>query len=641
MLHRDTANLGEVWAAYSHHRASFLMALPLWVAVFVGLRLYRCAWRFASLEVARSVVIGCLIGTLLLMVLQHADPGPAYSLSFLVMFAVLSIALVGGLRIGLRVANVGRLHGRHMIPFLREDVPAKRVLIIGAGPPAVHLLMALLDVDGEPYDVIGFLDDDSSSHGTYIRSTRVLGPLSLLPSLIAKGVVDEALVATTNLDDPRVRECIMTCRQNRIPVRVIPALQSFLEGKGLFTLQEVSMEDLLRRRPVETDLVGIGRYLTGRRVMVTGAGGSIGSELCRQICALNPGTLVLLGHGENSIARTYRELVRAFPNLEDRLRMVIGSVADGNRIDGVLRHHRPQVVFHAAAHKHVPIMEGNVGEAVRNNVFGTCNVAEACGRHGAERMVLISTDKAVYPTSIMGATKWVCEQAVREAASRYPETTYVTVRFGNVLGSRGSVVPVFREQIARGGPVTVTHPEMTRYFMTIPEAVQLVLRAGAIGETGELYLLDMGPPVRVLDLAYDMVRLSGYVPGEIAITFTGLRPGEKLHEKLVMHDEEVSPAQSEGLQLVRQPERFGPGELRRHVGRLRDLERQHQTRDVIRLLAEVVPSNDGEALLAGLSLGDPDSWVRPLAEGSDPLEQESDDGDEDRARLGPLYEARK
>jgi len=323
---------------------------------------------------------------------------------------------------------------------------------------------------------------------------------------------------------------------------------------------------------------------------VTGAGGSIGSEVCRQIAALEPAALILLGHGENSIHKIYLELCEHRPAICDRLQMVIASVADEARMNQVFQAYRPNVVFHAAAHKHVPIMETNVLEAAQNNVIGTSIVAELCGRYGVEHVLLISSDKAVYPSSVMGATKWLCERIVRAMVGLYRGTNYVTVRFGNVLGSRGSVVPLFHDQIMRGGPVTVTHPDMTRYFMSIPEAVQLVLQAGAVGKSGELFLLDMGDPIRIVDLAHDMIRLCGYEPDkDIKVVFSGPRPGERLHERLAAEDEVIEPAFCKGLAIVRCSDDFSPTEVMDLLRRTHQIINRGDEDEMRGLLGQVVP----------------------------------------------------
>jgi FlaA1/EpsC-like NDP-sugar epimerase len=424
----------------------------------------------------------------------------------------------------------------------------------------------------------------------YIGNVRVLGPLTLLYDLLEDNVIDEVIVAMPDASGDAIREYVLECRKHKVPVKVVPRFRDLLNGRPNIQLEEFSVEDLLRRPPVCTDMSGVASFMMGKRVLVTGAGGSIGSELCRQILALKPHSLVLLGHGENSIFQIYNELRRDFPQLCDRISWVIASVSDERRINQVFSRVKPHVVFHAAAHKHVPIMESNILEAANNNVLGTNNLAEACGRYGVGHMVLISTDKAANPASVMGASKWLCEEVVRAASATWPDTTYVTVRFGNVLGSRGSVVPLFREQIKRGGPVTVTHPEMTRYFMTIPEASQLVLHAAAIGSSGELYLLDMGNPVKILELAHDMIRLCGYEPDiDIAVEFTGIRPGEKLHEQLVTESAEIRPAACVGLSVVHRNGHLSQTQVLDMLERLNELLDDGDEMQMREYLKEIVP----------------------------------------------------
>ena len=358
----------------------------------------------------------------------------------------------------------------------------------------------------------------------------------------------------------------------------------------LDVLDDLSFEELLRRKPVDAITADIGGYIKGARVLVTGAGGSIGSEICRQIASMNPATLILLGHGENSIHNIAQSLSCSFDTMKDRIHYAIASTANENRIEQMFRNYRPEVVFHTAAHKHVPIMESNEQEAVINNVIGTYNVAKACGEHSAERVVLISTDKAADPCCVMGATKWLCEEIFRSAASLWPNTSYMAVRFGNVLGSRGSVVPIFHEQIMRGGPVLVTHPEMTRYFMTIPEAVRLVLEAGAVGNSGELYLLDIGRPIRILDMAVDMIRICGLQPGrDIKIEFSGVRPGEKIHENLISDVETIEKTAWEGLSIVKRPDRFTPNELMNAIITLKNAAANGGDAHVRRVLYSFMP----------------------------------------------------
>jgi FlaA1/EpsC-like NDP-sugar epimerase len=599
MLRFDSSPFPHVYDSYLASReVSTAIGLACYVAVFAMFRLYRYAWRFASLETVRGVVCACTVGLLCLIMIQRIVDGSVFPISALIILWMTSMLLVGGIRILLRIASLSQRFGSQAVKILQRDLAPKRVVILGGGSAGVQVLDSLRSEGAGSYEVIGFLDDNPNKRGIYIRDVQVLGPLKGLYELLDDKAVDEVLIALPDAAGEEIRGYVMACRKQKVRVKVIPGLNDMLNGKNSVRIEDISVEDLLRRPPVEIDLVEIGDFLTGKRILVTGAGGSIGSELCRQIVRLNPSTLVLLGHGENSIHRIHQELRHSYPAMANRLRMVIASVADEVRINQVFQEHKPQVVFHAAAHKHVPIMEMNVLEAIQNNVLGTCCVADACGRFGVKCMVLISTDKAVYPSSVMGATKWLCEKLVRAMTPIYRDTNYVTVRFGNVLGSRGSVLPLFHTQIMRGGPVTVTHPEMTRYFMSIPEAVQLVLQAGAVGRSGELYLLDMGKPVRILDLAHDMIRLCGYEPDvDIPVVYTGPRPGEKLHERLVAEGEIIEPAYGEGMSIVRCPDCFSTTEMMEAIRECRQIVSRGDPSDAYDFLGKVIPEMLSQTLI--------------------------------------------
>ena len=441
------------------------------------------------------------------------------------------------------------------------------------------------------YEIIGFLDDDPAKNGLYIGSAVVLGPIDGLRQLLGDRAIDEVIVALPVHCLNKLRGHVLECRRMQLPVRKVPYIRDMLLPSGGISLTDLSVEDLLHRPRIDDGNAEIAAYVRGKRVLVTGAGGSIGSELCRQIARQSPASLVLLGHGENSIFAMHQELLADSPEIAERSHCVIAHVSHRKRMAQVLDQYAPEVVFHAAAHKHVPMMETNCREAVFGNVFGTSSVVEACGNLGVERMVTISTDKAVDPCCIMGATKWLSEETLLAGADTWKRTSFVTVRFGNVLGSRGSVVPMFHEQIRRGGPVTVTHPDMTRYFMTIPEAVRLVLQAGAVGESGQLYLLDMGEPVKILELVKDMICLCGLRPGaDIPIEFTGLRAGERLHERLVSADERLEKSQWPGLFNVKRCAHFTTAELHSALTKLQDAANNGDDQNVRFCLQELVPS---------------------------------------------------
>ncbi|NLW07823.1 MAG: polysaccharide biosynthesis protein, partial [Clostridia bacterium] len=406
---------------------------------------------------------------------------------------------------------------------------------------------------------IGFVDDDPGKQGTRLYGLPVLGTREDIPRLVEEYNVAEIIIAMPSVKGRVVREIVEICQGTGAKLRTLPGIYDILEGKiKVDPIREVQVEDILGREPVEVDLESIAGYLSGKVVLVTGAGGSIGSELCRQVVSFEPQLLILLDQAENNVYEIHQELSALVDG--DRLVQAVVDVKDETAIEQVFRGYRPAVVFHAAAHKHVPLMEYNPAEAIKNNVLGTRVVARAADKHGARAFIFVSTDKAVNPTSIMGASKRLAEMVVQEMAWQ-SKTRFAAVRFGNVLGSRGSVVPLFQRQIAAGGPVTVTHPEMTRYFMTIPEAAQLVIQAGALTRGGEIFVLDMGEPVKIVDLARSMIILSGFVPGEdIEITFTGIRPGEKLYEELLTASEGVNATSHERIFIAR-PEEFDAAKL--------------------------------------------------------------------------------
>jgi FlaA1/EpsC-like NDP-sugar epimerase len=411
------------------------------------------------------------------------------------------------------------------------DGKVKKVLIIGAGDAGALVVRELQKNPQINLAPIGFLDDNPVKFKQQIYGVPVIGSLNDLAKVLDNRRVDEVVIAIPSAPGKVIRLVTDVCRLKAVHFRTMPGIYELLGGKvNVNRLREVDITDLLRREPIRIMDEQIGRTISNRVVLVTGAGGSIGSELCRQIARWSPAELILLGHGENSIFEAYLELQDRFPSLS--LKAVIADIRDKERLDRVFTAYRPQVVFHAAAHKHVPLMETNVEEAVTNNIEGTRNLVQTAVDHDVERLVMISTDKAIRPANVMGASKRMAEMAVLDAAVRYGRD-FCVVRFGNVLGSRGSVVPLFKRQIARGGPITITHPDMKRYFMTIPEAVYLVLQAASMGEGGETYVLNMGEQIRILDLAEDLIRLSGLEPGrDIEIVFTGIRPGEKLSEDL-------------------------------------------------------------------------------------------------------------
>lgn len=449
--------------------------------------------------------------------------------SELVRLSFVAAVLTSGGWIGLRILARGWAEYRHQC----QGEALIPTLIVGAGRAGVMVHQELLRHPELGSRVVGFIDDDLSKQGLRVHGTPVLGTKELIPDLVQKFAIARIILAIPSASGKHIRQIADIAKPLNIEIKTVPGVFNLLDGQGWKpTLKDISIDDLLRREPVVLDQSALQAEVEDQTVLITGAGGSIGSELARQISALRPRRLVLLGRGENSLWLIERELQRIRPS--QLLALELCDIRNVQRLNQAFERWKPSIVFHAAAHKHVPILERQPEEAIENNVFGTQNVVEACLAHGVRRFVNISTDKAVNPTNILGVSKRIAELIVTDASRRAPASaTYVSVRFGNVLGSRGSVIPIFQEQIASGGPVTVTHPDMTRYFMTIPEASRLVIQAGLRGETGQVYVLDMGEPVRISQLAEDMVRLHGFEPGmDVDITFTGTRPGEKLFEEL-------------------------------------------------------------------------------------------------------------
>ncbi len=495
-------------------------------------RLPRRAWRWIGVSDLLAVLTAVGIVTFAMMV-GVAVVHPVFPIprSVPLIEGALAIVALGGMRLAMRVWHESR--GRQRV---KED--GRRVLIVGAGNAGAMVVREMLRHPESHLVPIGFLDDNPAKRKQKIAGRPVLGTLGELETLVRVHDVEEVLIAIPSASGDTVRRVVTAARNAGVQSRTLPPLYDLVSGRiEMSQIREVDLEDLLRRDPVRLQTGPIESYVHGRCVLVTGAGGSIGSEIVRQIAPFGPSRIVLLGRGEHSVYLIDREVARRWPHL--RRHAVICDVRDRSSLEEVFAEHRPEVVFHAAAHKHVPLMEGNPAQSVFNNVGGTRNLASLAVEYGVERLVNISTDKAVNPTNVMGASKRVAEMVVSDASTRCTDgCTMVSVRFGNVLGSRGSVVPLFREQIRRGGPITVTHPDMVRYFMTIPEAAQLVLQAGSFSETGRVYVLDMGNPVRIADLARDLVLLSGLEPGrDVEIKFSGARPGEKLFEELLTAEE--------------------------------------------------------------------------------------------------------
>jgi FlaA1/EpsC-like NDP-sugar epimerase len=527
--------LSDYTAAFRFFLLTALLVKP---PVLYAFGLYSRYWRYATardlLVVIMAVSAASTAATVVVAIAVIAGLVPFFARSILAIDWLLALAGLAGIRFSIRLMADTR-------PAMLEGQPTpqvRRVLVVGAGDAGALVVREMHKNPQLGMEPVGFVDDNVAKHGKRIYGVPVLGALADLEDLVASYDVPQVVIAMPKAEGSTVRAVIDACRRAGVEARAVPGVFELLDGGvSVSRLREVDIADLLRRRPIDVRPEA-GLYLHGKTVLVTGAGGSIGSELCRQLARSHVASLVLLGHGENSVFDAANQLRAAYPQLV--MHTVIADIRDPARMDAVFRQWTPHVVFHAAAHKHVPLMEEHPEEAITNNVVGTWVLVNASLRYGVERFVLISTDKAVAPASVMGATKRMAERIVRHAAIEH-QKPFVAVRFGNVLGSRGSVVPFFKQQIARGGPVTVTHPDMRRFFMTIPEAVYLVLKAGGLAKSGDLFVLNMGEPVRIVDLAEDLMRLSGIPPGDVPIEFSGLRPGEKLEEELWEPGSQVTP----------------------------------------------------------------------------------------------------
>ena len=527
------------WSERAWFQAPFVVVVQLCALALCGV--YAFIWRYVGMAETQAFVRAAILSGAPLLLLRFFLPEDVQHgrvpLSVIVVDTLLAFGGVLALRVVRRA--VYERYEKQATPKAAGPAPArKRVLLIGAGAAGVLAAREIARRGDGDLDVRGFLDDDDQKHGSVVNGVKVLGGVDDLPRVAQEQGVDHVVITIARATRPEFRRILDICAAASLKARVIPGLLEILQGDvSVNRIREVEIEDLLGRDPVRLDESELRAFVGGSAVLVTGAGGSIGAELARQVARFGPTKLVLLDRSEPALFAIDRELRGARPDLN--VVAVVADVGDARRVDAVFAAHRPDVVFHAAAHKHVPMMEANPGEAVKNNVFATRTVGEAASAHGARAFVLVSTDKAVNPTSVMGASKRVAELVVQELGRR-SATRFVAVRFGNVLGSAGSVVPIFRDQIAKGGPVTVTHPDMVRFFMTIPEACQLVMQAGAMAQGGEIFVLDMGEPVKIVELARDMIRLSGLRPGEdVEIAFTGVRPGEKMYEELQTTHERV------------------------------------------------------------------------------------------------------
>lgn len=548
---------------------------------------YRCSWRYASISELMLIVKGTTLALAASLILSYtlriAQVSVLIPNSVLILSWMTATVGISGSRL------VWRVFGSHKVKIQSHH---KKALVVGAGSAGRLVVKELLQsIDTDLYP-IAFIDDDPAKMYLDVLGIPIVGNRGDLIRTLEQGEIDTVIIAMPSVPREEVAKIIAICKETRVNIKILPRVSDVINGKVTVSLiRDVNVEDLLGRDSVEVDLKEISEYITGKTVLVTGAGGSIGSELCRQISSFAPRMLLLLGHGENSIYSIENELRQKYPNVP--YCPIIADIQDRIRIEAIFDTYRPAIVFHAAAHKHVPLMESNVEEAIKNNIFGTRNLAECAHKYGAERYVSISTDKAVNPTSVMGVTKRISEMLV-QSLGKISSTKFAAVRFGNVLGSRGSVIPLFKQQISQGGPVTVTHPDMVRFFMTISEAVQLVIQAGALAQGGEVFILDMGKPVRISDLAHDLIRLSGLEPNiDIQVVYTGIRPGEKLFEEILTREEGATLSKHNRI-FIGKPSDFSYEDFTFVLRKLEQLVQKRYTPatsdEIINLLLQMVPT---------------------------------------------------
>ena len=574
------SNLDFVALAKSSYLANAIRFTPLYVVIGIGIfalfKLYNSLWEYASFDEGLRIVAACAVVDVLSFLLMKLFK-LKMPMSYHVLNGILLAMMILAIRFSYRLIRRNWLHASR---------GGRRTLLVGAGRSGLITLTDIQASKNSDNKIMAIVDDDPAKWGQRMLGVKIVGGRDKIAETVKKYSIEEIIIAIPSATNIQRREIIEVCRDTECKLRILPSLLQLSNGEvSISQIRNVQIEDLLGRDSVKVDLSDIMDYVKGSTILVTGGGGSIGSELCRQIAANEPKTLIIFDIYENNAYDIQMELKRRYPSLD--LVALIGSVRDRDRLDMVFETYHPDYIFHAAAHKHVPLMETSPNEAIKNNVFGTLNVARAADKYKAKRMLLISTDKAVNPTNVMGASKRICEMIV-QTMNNHSETEYVAVRFGNVLGSNGSVIPLFKKQIENGGPVTVTHRDIIRYFMTIPEAVSLVLQAGAYAKGGEIFVLDMGKPVRIDDLARNMIKLSGFEPDvDIQIRYTGLRPGEKLFEELLMDEEGMTKTDNE-LIYIGHPIEVNEQEFMAGLKRLHDLceENSPRIRDEVKRIVK-------------------------------------------------------
>ncbi|WP_121616387.1 nucleoside-diphosphate sugar epimerase/dehydratase [Virgibacillus halodenitrificans] len=537
----STAIFVAAWIAYPYesviHISSLIIsaiALLVFHHLFAFIyNLYKKVWAYASVGEVTAIAKAVTLSIAATALVQYLSSGFVIYKRALLVTWMLHILLIGGSRFGWRI---------YRERYMNKAGNKKRTLIVGAGSAGAMIARQLKTENSSDLLPVGFIDDEQSKQKMQLFDLPIFGQTKDIEKVVQNHTIEHIIIAIPSLKSDDLNQIVAECKKTKIKTQILPKMEDLMSGKlSVHQLKDVEVEDLLGRETVELDIHSISRNVTGETVMVTGAGGSIGSELCRQLMRFTPKKILLVGHGEYSIYTIDMELKENYKNEQIEIVPVIGDVQDRARMFEIVKEHKPVIIYHAAAHKHVPLMEYNPHEAVKNNILGTKNVSEAADAFGVRTFVLVSSDKAVNPTNVMGATKRVAEMIIEDLNKR-SSTVFAAVRFGNVLGSRGSVIPLFKKQINNGGPITVTDPEMTRYFMTIPEASRLVVQAGALAKGGEVFVLDMGEPVKITDLAKNLIKLSGYTEEEIPIVYTGIRPGEKMYEEL-LDDSEILPGE--------------------------------------------------------------------------------------------------
>lgn len=585
-LRYDYGNFKEY---FYEEKGIFILITFTYLIVFYLFKLYESLWSYASIDEFLMVIGACIVGNLIVFLGSNFTK-TEISYSITMIAGAFSIISIVGFRTSFRIYNK---FSYFLDSNCNKDLK-KRTLIIGAGEAARLVILEMKNNKDSEYNPVAIIDDNPYKVGKNILGIKVLGARKDILKIVEEKKIENIVLAAPSIEEKEKREILDICKKTNCKVQIVPSIYKVIDDSvPLKGIRDVDIEDLLGRKTIELDMSGIEDYIRSKTVLVTGGGGSIGSELCRQISKFKPKNLIIFDIYENNAYEIQNELKYKYPKMN--LTVLIGSVRDKKRLNQIFRDYSPQVVFHAAAHKHVPLMEDSPMEAIKNNVFGTYNVSECADKYKVERFVLISTDKAVNPTNVMGATKRICEKVI-QSFDKVSKTKFVAVRFGNVLGSNGSVIPLFKKQIAHGGPITVTHKDINRFFMTIPEASQLVLQAGAFAKGGEIFVLDMGQPVRIYDLACDLIKLSGFEPNkDIEIKVTGLRPGEKLYEELLMSEEGLTNTKHEKI-FIGKATFNDIEEIRNQIEILKEIIEDENKQELIEMIKVMVPTYQNKEL---------------------------------------------